>query len=573
MHRSPALSLALLAALGCAHSPGLTRDEAHARFDQLSNDYFAEAFAFQPTAGTAAGFHQYDTELEDYGAPRVATHVQVLHGLLNRAVALWTERVVLPFDDLIDLEALETRIRADLLEWETMGFRLQNPMTYSGLPGEAIDVLLKREFAPPPERLKSVIARLHRVPAVYAAGKANMKTPPKEWTDLAKRMGNGTLGYLQDSLATWAKEASGNNPVAVAEFNRVNTTAIAATQDWLHFLEKDLGPRSTGSWAIGATNFSAKLRSEEMIAEPIPDLLAKGEAQLKADGEAFVATAKLIDRKRSAAQVMATLYADHPTVKDLIPNVRRSLEGVRQFVVAKDLVTFPSEVRPKVEPTPPFARNGSYASLDSPGPYETRAIEAYYYVTPPEADWDSQHVEEHLEAFNTATMAVVDVHEAYPGHFLQFLWSRQFPTKTRKLLAAASNVEGWAHYAEQMVIEEGFADADPRIKLAQLEEALLRDCRYVVGIQLHTTTLTVEQGAERFVKECQQVPAVAYEEARRGTYDPTYLYYTYGKLQLYELRREYLSQKGGTLKQFHDAFVSQGALPIPLVRKLLLQPR
>jgi len=168
---------------------------------------------------------------------------------------------------------------------------------------------------------------------------------------------------------------------------------------------------------------------------------------------------------------------------------------------------------------------------------------------------------------------MTDVHEAYPGHFLQFLWSRQYPTKVRKLLAASSNEEGWAHYTEQMVIEEGFADNDPRIKLAQLEEALLRDCRYVVGIGLHTTTMTVEQGAERFVKECYQEAANAYEEARRGTFDPTYLYYTYGKLMVYDLRREYLSQKGGTLREFHDAFVRQGALPIRLVRKLLLDAR
>jgi uncharacterized protein (DUF885 family) len=201
------------------------------------------------------------------------------------------------------------------------------------------------------------------------------------------------------------------------------------------------------------------------------------------------------------------------------------------------------------------------------------ATEAYYYVTPPETNWDAKHIDEHLSEFNASMLALTNVHEAYPGHFLQFLWSQRYPTRVRKLLASASNAEGWAHYTEQMVVEEGFADADPRIKLAQLEEALLRDCRYVVGIQLHTTTLTVEQGAERFVKECYQLPPVAYDEARRGTYNPTYLYYTYGKLAVYDLRREYLSARGGTLRQFHDAFVSQGALPIPLVRKLLLEPR
>lgn len=568
-----ALPLALLCLLACAHGRGLSREEAQARFTGLVEDYFGEAHAFEPTLGTQMGFHQYDPKLEDFSAPRVAAHVQKLQGMLDRAVALWTERVALPFDDLVDLEALESRIRGDLLEWEKLGFQLQNPMTYSRVPGDGIDVLLKRDFAPAADRLKSLTARLRAVPGVYAAGKANVKTPPREWTDLALRMSNGALGYFQDSVAPWAKEAAGGDMLALADFNRANMTAIAATQDWIHFLEREIKPRSTGSWAIGPAAFAEKLQTEEMISEPLEALLAKGEAQLKADAEAAIQTARFIDPRRTAAQVMATLQADHPTARDLLPAVRRSLEGVRQFVVSRNLVSFPSEVRPRVEPTPSFLRDGRFASLDAPGPYETRATESYYYVTPPEESWNSRQVEEHLRAFATPILAMTDVHEAYPGHFLQALWAPRVPTKVRKLLMTNANLEGWAHYAEQMVVEEGLADTDPRIKLAQLEEALLRDCRFVVGIQLHTTTLTVEQGAERFVKECYQEPANALEEARRGTYNPTYLYYTYGKLQIYELRREYLSQKGGTLREFHDAFLAQGALPIRLVRKLLLEQR
>ncbi|HTS79086.1 MAG TPA: DUF885 domain-containing protein [Myxococcaceae bacterium] len=568
-----ALPFSLCCLLACSHGRGLSRDEATARFSTLVDDYFTETFAFEPTVGTQQGFHQFDPTLEDFGATRVAVHVQKLQGMLDRAVALWTERVALPYDDLIDLEALESRIRADLLEWEKMGFRLQNPMTYSRIPGEGIDVLLKREFAPAADRLKSVTARLRAVPRVYAAGKANVKTPPKEWTELALILANGSLGYFQDVLPAWAKEAAGTDTLALADFSRANTTAFAATQDWIHFLEKELKPRSTGSWAIGPAFFAEKLQTEDMISEPLDALLAKGEAQLKADGEAAVQTAQLIDPRRSSFQVMAALQADHPTAMDLIPAVRRSLEGVRQFVVSKNLVSFPSEVRPKVEPTPAFARNGAFASLDAPGPYETKATESYYYVTPPDESWNAKQVEEHLRAFATPILAMTDVHEAYPGHFLQALWMPRVPTKVRKLLQTNSNVEGWAHYGEQMVVEEGFADTDPRIRMAQLEEALLRDCRFVVGIRLHTTTMTVEQGAERFAKECYQTPANAYEEARRGTYDPTYLYYTYGKLQIYELRREYLSAKGGTLREFHDAFLAQGALPIRLVRKLLLEQR
>ena len=572
MHRL-ALPLALSCLFACAHGKGLSREEAQARFSKLETDYFDEWFAFEPTTATVNGFHQYDPKLEDFTAARVATHVQKLQEMLDRAVALWTERVALPYDDLIDLEALESRIRADLLEWEKMGFRLQNPMTYSRIPGEGIDALLKRDFAPAAVRLKSITARLRAVPGVYAAGKANMKTPPKEWTELAIRMANGSLAFLQDSVGPWGKEAAGGDILALADFNRANTTAYAATQDWIHFLEKTLKPRSTGSWAIGPAFFSEKLQTEDMISEPLDALLAKGEAQLKADREAAVQTAQLIDRRKTVTQVIEAMQSDHPTARDLIPAVGRSVEGVRQFVVSKKLVSFPSEVRPKVEPTPSYLRGTSFASLDAPGPYETKATESYYYVTPTEDGWSPAKIEEHLRAFSTPILAMTDVHEAYPGHFLQALWMPKVPTKVRKLLTAASNVEGWAHYTEQMVVEEGFADTDPRIKLAQLEEALLRDCRFVVGIQLHTTTLTVEQGAERFVKECFQVPANAYEEARRGTYDPTYLVYTYGKLQIYDLRREYLSQKGGTLREFHDAFLAQGGVPIRLVRKLLFEQR
>ncbi|MGZ6163849.1 MAG: DUF885 family protein, partial [Myxococcaceae bacterium] len=476
-----ALPLLLLSLLSCAHGSGLSREEATARFTKLVDDYFAEAYAFEPTVGVQMGFHAYDPNLEDFTAQRVAVHVQKLQAELDVAVALWTERVALPYDDLIDLEALESRIRGDLLEWQKIGFRMQNPMTYSRIPGEGVDVLLKRDFAPAAARLKSVTERLRQIPGVYAAGKANVKTPPKEWTDLALQMSSGSVGYFQDTVTAWAKEAAGADSLALADFARANMTAVAATQDWIHYLQKELKPRSTGSWAIGPEYFAQKIQTEEMNSEPLDALLAKGEAQLKADGEAAVQTARLIDPRRTAAQVMEAMQVDHPTASDLIPAVRRSLEGVRQFVVSKNLVSFPSEVRPTVEPTPPYARNGSFASLDAPGPYETKATESYYYVTPTAPDWSRTRIEEHLRAYATPILAMTDVHEAYPGHFLQALWMPRVQTKVRKLAMTNSNVEGWAHYGEQMVVEEGFADNDPRIKLAQLEEALLRDCRFVVG--------------------------------------------------------------------------------------------
>jgi uncharacterized protein (DUF885 family) len=248
------------------------------------------------------------------------------------------------------------------------------------------------------------------------------------------------------------------------------------------------------------------------------------------------------------------------------------VESARQFLIDQRIVTIPSEVRPGVEETPPYARDGGFASMDTPGAYESKATEAFYYVTPPERDWTARHVEEHLRLFNRPVTMLITVHEVFPGHFLQFIYARQFPTKTRKLLAAASNAEGWAHYSEQMMVEEGFGGGDPKVHLAQLSEALVRDCRYVVGIKLHVRGMSVEDGAKCFTEQGFQEPANAYEEARRGAYNPTYLYYTLGKLEIYKLREDYRRAKGAgyTLQGFHDAFVKQGGLPLKLMRQVLL---
>jgi Bacterial protein of unknown function (DUF885) len=561
----------LAALAGCATTRGMSPEAAHAAFSKLVDDFFVKEFTFNPVDATNAGLHQYDAELEPWNEPRIQARVAELEELLNRATALWTERTALNTDDLIDLELLDGRIRAELLDWNILRFTARNPMTYAGRPGISIDPLLKRNFAPARERLKSIIARLEKVPAVYAAGRGNVTDPPKEWTELAIGQARGTEGYLKDTVASWAKDAAGDDPILWADFQRANITAIAATQDLQHWLTKTVLPKSTGTWAIGPRGYVTMLKHAEFISTPLEELLAQGEAQLQKDRLLFLETAKEIDSTRTAEEVFASLAEQHPSARELLPYARQTLEQVRAFVVRKDLVTFPSEVRPRVEETPVFLRIGAYASMDTPGPYETKANEAFYYITPPEPSWDSKHLEEHLREFNTSMLPLIHVHEAYPGHFVQFLWAPKFPTKVRKLLATNSNVEGWAHYTEEMVIEEGFADDNPKYRLAQLEEALLRDCRYVVGIALHTGGMTVEQGAQRFVKECFQNPSVAYDEARRGTYDPTYLYYTVGKLMILELRKDYLSQNGGTLKQFHDAFLSKGPLPVPLVRKLMLK--
>ena len=518
--------------------------------------------------------HEYDHRLEDLSRERAIRRIDELMQFKRRLAELKREvtsrKSRLPADDDIDLIFLERQIDAELLDLNVIREWARNPMGYAGLPGNAVDLLIKREFAPPAERLRAVISRESQLPGVFEAARKNLTEPPREFTDLAIRMAKGSLSFFEGPVAAWAEQAAGQDMKLFMNFQEWNVRAIAAFRDFATWLETDLKPRSKGRYAIGKDVFLAKLKAEEMIDVSLEQVLARGEANLEKDYQSFLATARKIDPAKSPAEVMKSLSDQHPTADDLIPSVRRSVEAARTYLIEHGIVTVPSDVRPAIEETPPYARSGSFASMDTPGPYETRATQAFYYLTPVEKDWDAKHVEEHLRLYNPPVVAMINVHEAYPGHYLQFLYAKRFPTKVRKLLYCGTNAEGWAHYCEQMMVDEGFGGGDPKVRLAQLQEALLRDCRYVAGIKLHTEGWTVEQGARLFVDKAFQEPANAYEEARRGLYNPTYLYYTFGKLEILRLRDDFRSRKGATLRDFHDAFVAQGGLPLPLVRRILL---
>ncbi len=534
------------------------------------DEYFDALFEWSPSTATSIGFHQYDSKIEDLSQPAINRRIERLKQL--QAGLMRARAGQLAMDEEIDAEIIDAQIHAELLDLETLQTWRRNPMNYVGLPGGAIDGLIKRNFAPPADRLRSVVSRLKGVPVLMDAMQSNIQNPPHEFTDLAFRIAHGSVGFFRDSVAMWAKDAAGNDTALLNEFEQANRAAAKSLEDAATWLEKTLLPNSKGHYAIGADNFSKKLLYEEMVDTPIDRLLAIGEANLEKDYNAFIETARKIDASKSPMAVMKALSDDHPTETSLIPDAKKTVEGIIQFIKNRGIVSIPSDVRPNITETPPYARSGTFASMDTPGPYETKATEAFYYVTPPEKEWDAKHKEEHLRAFSPAVMTIITIHEAYPGHYIQFLNARQFPTKTRKILYCSSNVEGWAHYSEQMMLEEGFGDGDPKLRLAQLEEALLRDARYIVGIKLHTASWTVEQGAKFFEEKAFQEPANAYEEARRGAYNPTYLYYTLGKLQIYKLRDDFQRAKGSSysLKSFHDELVRQGGIPIKIIRRVLL---
>jgi uncharacterized protein (DUF885 family) len=532
---------------------------------------YAEALnRWNPSGATALGFHQYDSQLEDRSAKAHAERIATLKVEKTKIEAI--RQGALSPEEAIDAEMLDNAIQAELFDLETLATWRSNPMGYVALPGGAVDALMKRDFAPAKERLRSAVARLKGVPAVLEAMKANVSNPPKEFTDLSIRMASGSVGFFESDIALWAKGAAGDDAALLAEFTKVNGEAAAAMKSAAEWLKTDLLPRSNGNYAIGAKSFSRKLELEEMVDLPLEKILAIGEATLERDFQAFLKTAKEIDPKRDPSDVIRHMADDHPAASDLVDSCKRTVDATRQFLIDKKIVTVPSEVRPIIKETPPYARSGSFASMDTPGPFEEKAKEAYYYVTPVEADWTEKQKEEHLRLFNPPVMKMITVHEAFPGHYLQFLYMPMIASKTRKLTESGANVEGWAHYTEQMMIEQGFAQGDAKLRLAQLQEALIRDCRYVAGIKMHTQGWTVEQGTQLFLDKTLHGREVAFEEARRGAYNPTYLYYTLGKLMIYKLRADYQQQKGSAykLEGFHNDFVKQGGVPLKLMRRILL---
>jgi hypothetical protein len=561
----PASAAAQVGALPTKLPPSVPASE----FGRLVDAYFDAMLAFSPTSATAAGLHVHDAELEDLSRARVQARIAEVRGFVARLEAL--PAAGLTPEEAVDRAFLTSQARAELFDLVTIESWRRNPMGYARLPGEAVDGLMKRAFAPAPDRLRSVVARLRLVPGLYATARANLDDPAPEHTQLALRMTKGSIGFFESATRTWAR-STGADAALLKEFDAANDAALAATRDFARWLEHDLAPRSHRAFALGAAKYTELLRLQEMVESPLPTLLAAGEAHLAEDRAKFVTTAAKLAPGQKPAAVMEALTGEHPAAADLIPDVARGLEAARTFATEHRLVTFPSEQRPTVKETPPYARAAVFASMDTPGPFEVPGVDAYYYVTPVEPDWTAEHREEHLRMFNRYTTAMIDVHEAYPGHFLQFLYTPAVRSKVRKLMYTTANVEGWAHYAEQMMIDAGFGANDPKLRLAQLQEALLRDCRYVVAIKMHTRGMTVDEATRFFVEQGFQEPANAHEEALRGTYDPMYLAYTMGKLQIQALRDEYLARTGRDLRAFHDAFVAQGGLPVAFIRKLILPP-
>jgi uncharacterized protein (DUF885 family) len=583
--------IALLLAAGCAKlstSPTAEPSNADAAFEQLADDYLAGYLAWRPQLGTTLGLHQYDGKLTDFSQASLDAELARLKSFDQRLAELDSARLTTGV--FYDYRILHAAVQREIFSFEGMQAYSRNPMTYASALD--VNIYIKRNFAPLEDRVRSIIALLQQAPRVTAAARANLADVlPRPMVETAIDEANGAMDFLGKDLVEALKPVK--NEQLLAEFKQANRQAIQEMSNYVTFLKEQKLPKADASYALGREKYVKLLEYGEMVTLSPEQLLELGMQELQSKQQTFAQAAREIDPTRPPIAVFDVIKKEHPTEQSLIPDTARDLEAIRRFVVEHDIIVVPSPVRAQVTETPQYLRATSFASMDTPGPFETKATEAYYYVTPTESDWTPQQKDEWLTAFNYYTTDIVSIHEAYPGHYVQFLCLNASPaTRLEKIFGGYAFTEGWAHYCEQVMVDEGFgkpsmeqvaSDAPSssaklraaKYRLAQTDEALLRVCRLCVSIKMHCQGLTVDEATRFFHDNCYYEPKPARQEAMRGAFDPEYLYYTLGKLEILKLREDYRKQEGAnfSLEKFHNELLRHGAPPIRLLRELLLRDR
>jgi uncharacterized protein (DUF885 family) len=567
-------------ALPMATAQHLAADGASQTFTYVTDQYFDEYFKLSPTAGTSAGLHQYDTQLEDYSAAGFEREATMLRSFEKKLGAI--DPTALDAEPAADYQILLNNIRGELLQIEVIRGWEKNPDNYSSGVTNSIFVIMERPYASVDTRLHAAIEREKLIPQVFVDARKNLKNPPKIYTEIAIEQIDGLVSFFQNDVPS--AFAAADDAQEKAEFAKTNTAVIEALKSYGVWLKTDLLSRSNGDFRWGADTFSKALADNEMVDIPLDHLLQIGYNDLHKNQAEFARVAKEIDPTKTPQQELAELATMHPAPDKLLQAFHDRFDSEIGFIRSHHIITIPSDVQPTLEETPPFMRATTQASMDAPGPFETHSTKAYFNVTLPDPSWSAQRTAEYMAAFNLGTIVSTSVHEAYPGHYVQFLWEPQFPSKIRKLIGANTNIEGWAHYCEQMMLDEGYGQpgagaANEResrlIRLGQLQDALLRDARFIVGIRMHTGVggaLTIPEAEKFFVEQGYQARPIAEVETKRGTSDALYLYYTLGKLEILKLREDVKKKEGAafSLQQFHDDFMRQGTAPIKIIRKTML---
>ena len=533
-------------------------------WDRFVSGFIETYFAANPLFAVYQGRHEFDGRFPDWSDAGLLAWTRRLHGLRDSAAAF-------PVDSADPSRSLERDyllavIDRDLFWQERADWPRRNPAWYA----DQIDpnVYLARPYAPLAERMRAYTRWARSLPNALAQMRANLQTPmPRPYADIGRARMGGMVSYLEQDVPMAFDSV--RDSVTRREFASANAAAVLALKEidtWLATEQK----RGTNGFAIGPELFRDMLRSTERVELPLDSLEAQGRADLERNLASLRTACREYARGLPLRKCVEKMNA-HKPAGGAVAAARMQLDTLEAFVRMTDIVSVPGRERALVHEAPPYQRF-NFAYIDIPGPYEHN-IPSIYYIAPPDPAWAP--AEQAAYVPGVADLLFTSVHEVWPGHFLNFLHSNRAKSKFGQVFVGYAFAEGWAHYAEEMMWEAGLGKGNAEVHIGQLSNALLRNVRYLSAIGLHTKGMTVAESERMFREEAFQDPGNSRQQAARGTYDPAYLNYTMGKLMIRKLREDWTRNRGGesAWKQFHDAFLSYGGPPIPLVRKAMLGSR
>ena len=539
-----------------------------AEFLALAKEYIDDLHARHPLLASFSGIHTWDDKLEDFSASAIAAEASSIRRFQGRLQRI--QPLTLALSDLFDFQIIASNINSRLLELEQVRTHERNPYLYESILSTSLLQLTLFESETPEIRLGHVIAKENKIPHFLETARANVHKPHPVLLRIAIENFTATLKFVRDDLPR--AFASVKLAALQAQLEKSTRTATDAIANHLKDLQK-IKPEPDASFAIGKQSYEARLRYEEGIDIPVAKLLSIANRELARSQDLFRQTAARIDPRRAAMEVWADIQRSHPKAGTLVEEARKQTATLAQFIRDRGIVTLPVAEQVVVSESPDFMRWSS-ASMWTPGPFEKMSLPARYMITDVDPKWSENQKEEYLGSINYPQLWTTSIHEGYPGHFVQGEYLKRVDSVVRKTAAFSSGtlVEGWAHYAEQMMLDEGFGDNDPKLRLGQVADALLRLCRFVVGIRMHTEGLTVEQGKIFFMQNAFLGETRSRIEAERGTFDPLYLVYSVGKLAILKLREDYRRYRGSefSLQEFHDRLLSNGNAPIWVQRQMLM---
>ena len=535
---------------------------ANPQWDEYVNHFLNDYFAAHPDFAVISGKHEFDGKLPDWSEDGLKKEIARLHAERDKATAFKPESL----DDRQKFERdyLVAQIDKDLFWREVADAPHINPYFYAD-PIDP-DVYVSREYAPLETRIKAYTAYAKNVPAALQQIKANLKTPmPKTLVKIARTTIGGLADFYSKDVPKVFESVKDEN--AQKDFKDANDAAVKAVKDFDSYLGEQ-EKTANDNFAFGAEKFKRMLKDTEGVDIDLAKLEEIGRQDLQRNTDALKQECDKFAAGKSLQECMKQASANKAEGKNVVEAATNQLNDLRKFIVDKDILTIPGTEAAKVAQAPPY-KAWNFAYINIPGPYET-GLPSTYYVSPPDPSWPKEKQDAYVPG--KGSLLFTSVHEVYPGHFVQFLHANRSSSKFGQVFVGYAFAEGWAHYTEEMMYDSGLGANDPEMHIGQLQEALLRNVRFLSAIGLHTKGMTVEESRKMFLEQGFQDEGSAEQQAERGTFDPAYLNYTMGKLMIKKLREDWTNQHGGRTawKQFHDAFLQYGGPPIPLVRRAMM---